>query len=496
MQSRNEARPLARIYFTDFFDVSPEVLAEYGAFNVSPIVDLPLFIDPFLLFTSEKPEYQSLHEDIIRYLRFLRDKSLSGEVTDALLKAWYCFHEVRQNCLGFCLKGNRGSGLGMGFAQALNANLQLLFSDFGSERVTKGSHLEKLVLVRERVGRDNISDFTTNLIKGYLLRYTQAFAQKFVDASKRKVIYVERVEFDYDLGIWKSGRFDLPWLANDFVLLTPEDILTKDDIWINKEDLRQDFDAIREAIDNDSLRGQIDHYFRGCLKRNPTAKEEREAAEKTLLKFPALIDYYIKNKEENGDAAVERSAAKVSEVATRFVQDLGYLAGLVAHHTDFYKLNDSTVEETRRKIQWLKHVIENQDGYRLFYDSKGTPMEREKDLQIAFKLVWEGSPSSADAEVNNGRGPVDFKISRGSKDSTLVEFKLASNSSLERNLENQVKVYEAANRTIQSFKVIVYFTLQEAAKVGRILRRLGIQGDPGIILLDARRDNKPSASNA
>ena len=55
----------AKIYFTDFFAVTPEVLEGYGAFNISLINDLPLFIDPFLLFDGEKPEYQSLHEQII-----------------------------------------------------------------------------------------------------------------------------------------------------------------------------------------------------------------------------------------------------------------------------------------------------------------------------------------------------------------------------------------------------------------------------------------------
>ena len=70
----------ARIYFTDFFDVSPEVLASYGAFNVACIVDLPLFIDPFLLFTSSRPEYQALHNEVIHYLSFLRDKSVEGMV--------------------------------------------------------------------------------------------------------------------------------------------------------------------------------------------------------------------------------------------------------------------------------------------------------------------------------------------------------------------------------------------------------------------------------
>lgn len=46
-----------KIYFSDFFNVTPDILDKYGAFNISLINDLPLFIDPFLLFGSKKPEY-------------------------------------------------------------------------------------------------------------------------------------------------------------------------------------------------------------------------------------------------------------------------------------------------------------------------------------------------------------------------------------------------------------------------------------------------------
>ena len=141
-------------------------------------------------------------------------------------------------------------------------------------------------------------------------------------------------------------------------------------------------------------------------------------------------------------------------------------------------------------------MIEHQDGYRLFYDNSGAPIKREKDLQIAFKLVWHGSPSSVDAEVNNGRGPVDFKISRGGYESTLVEFKLASNPQLERNLEKQVEIYKAANNTKNSFKVILFFDDSEERKVKDALKSMNATEDTGIILIDARRDNKPSASKA
>jgi hypothetical protein len=383
----------------------------------------------------------------------------------------------------------------MTFARALNTNLNLLFSDFGQEKVTKGSHLEKLVLIRERVGRDNISDFTTNLIKGYLLKYTERFAVDNMAPEKRKRVRVGKVVFNHEIGVWEDGIFDLPWLVTDYVLLTPEDILTKDDTWINKEDLRHEFPHIREAIPNEALRAQIEHYFRAVLPKRPRAKDERAAVEKTLLKYPELIDYYIRDKEERGEEAVRRSAAKVREVDRRFIQNVPLLVQVLAAVSAFYGHPATTLEETRKKIEYLKHVIENQDGYKIFYDH-GKPIEREKDLQILFKLVWEGSPSSVDSEVNNGRGPVDFKISRGAGDSTLVEFKLASNTQLERNLENQVAIYEKANRTTQSFKVILFFNNYEEIAVFRILDRLKITNGVGVILIDARCDNKPSASKA
>jgi hypothetical protein len=110
-------------FFSDYFDIDPDALDEYGAFNVSIINDLPLFIDPFLLFNSEKQDYRDLHDSIIQYLIFLRRKAANGPVGEDLLRLWYCFPEVRQNWLGFSMSGNSGSGLGIDFAQALHSNL-------------------------------------------------------------------------------------------------------------------------------------------------------------------------------------------------------------------------------------------------------------------------------------------------------------------------------------------------------------------------------------
>ncbi|MCU0680211.1 MAG: hypothetical protein MUF50_02795 [Planctomycetes bacterium] len=99
-------------------------------------------------------------------------------------------------------------------------------------------------------------------------------------------------------------------------------------------------------------------------------------------------------------------------------------------------------------------------------------------------------------EPNNGRGPVDFTVSMGSNDKTLIEFKLASSTKLEKNLKNQVEIYQKANKTDKSFKVIIYFTKEEQAKAEKILKKLGILNHENVVLIDARSDNKPSASNA
>ena len=140
---------------------------------------------------------------------------------------------------------------------------------------------------------------------------------------------------------------------------------------------------------------------------------------------------------------------------------------------------------------YLKHVIENCDGYRWFFDGD-KPIRREADLHIMYKLVCYDTISDTNSEVNNGRGPVDFKLSRGRKDSTLVEFKLTR--TLKKNMEKQVEVYKDANNTDKAIKVILFFTDEEQEKTIKILNELGLTGKPCIILIDARADNKPSAS--
>ncbi|MFA5948461.1 MAG: hypothetical protein WC806_05885 [Candidatus Gracilibacteria bacterium] len=488
------------IYFSDYFKVKPEVLEKYGAFNISLVSDLPLFIDPFLLFNSKKPEYQELHNQIIEYLKFLKKKSTTDQISKGALESWYKFSEVGQNWLGFSKGGNKGSGLGMDFASALSENLHRIFRKFGEEEITKGSHLEKLCLIKEGVGKDSISDFATNLIKEFLLDYTQKFTKNHIGKQLTDTFRVQRVKFNAETETWEEKEFILPKFKDDYVLLTPKELLTKDDTWINKTDLVEDFDRIPNAISNEQLRFQVNNYLQSHLTnepdKEPTKKEKASAIFATLQKFPELIDFFIKCKEENGDLAESLSNQKIVFSEQVYITNVqNFVQGL--KETDFYsKTPVASFEEAKKKIEVLKRFIEKKDGYRLFYDKEGNVISSESDLQLLFMLACSDSIFDINREPNNGRGPVDFTVSFGKKDKTLIEFKLAGNKQLKRNLQKQVEIYQEANGTDMAFKVILYFTEEEENRVNRILKETQLENQPNIILVDGRNDNKPSASKA
>lgn len=452
-----------------------------------------------MLFNSENAEYRALHDQMIEYLRFLKSKA-GEDLAPALINSWYCFKEVQQNWLGFTQNGNRGHGLGPAFASSLHGALGKLLENFGAETVTESSHLEKLALIRDRVGKDSVSDFTTNLIKHFLLRYTEAFAVEHIRPEQRRSFTVPRAVFNYNTESWASRSYTLPELGGDYVLLSPVDLLTKDDTWINRDDMIRSYDQLPAAVADDEQRALINNYFRQQLSKEPTPKEIAAARARTIYHFPELIDYYIKLKEDTGDQAAATSLAKTAETHRVLVDQVKAAASDLEAKTDLFEKPWTSYDEAMEAVKTFKRYVEDQDGYTLINrGGPGKPFASESEVQTFFGLLLQPSRFDINREPNNGRGPVDFKVSEGAYDKSLIEFKLAKSSSLKRNLRNQVEIYEKANGTSQSVKVIICYTAADAEKVERVLHELELDTGPAsesIIVIDARADNKPSASKA
>jgi hypothetical protein len=276
-------------------------------------------------------------------------------------------------------------------------------------------------------------------------------------------------------------------------------MLTREDNWINRADLLARFEEIPAAIDDETLRESVSNYFKKELRARkkpgkPASRKERDAAaSETIREYPQLIDYYIKWKEDRGDEAADISAERVLQTELQFSQRLREILHPLLLQTDFYSTAGGTYAEAHARLGYLKHVIEDMGGWRIFYDNEGVAFRRERDVQILYRLLWFGTPSDVGGEANDGRGPVDFKISRG-RHKTLIEIKLASNTNLEKNLAKQLETYQVSSDAERGIKAIVFFDDEQLARTRKILKKLGLESSKDVVLIDARNDNKKSAS--
>lgn len=483
-----------QLFFSDYFEIQPRVLQKFGALNICMEADLPLFIDPFLLFASNKRDYKTLHDKIVGHLLELKEIALSTESPNEEL---FKFPEVKQNWLGVCKWGNNGRGLGSKFAKSLIKAFRGFYRNFGEEGILESSHIEKLTLVGSGIGRDFISDFTANLALEYLLKYTERFAKKHLAPNQRASFSV-RCSYDKKLKTWQPKNFELPYFyrggdSGDFIVLTPLDILSKDDAFISHSSFVGQFRSVTNSLDNTSLRNSINEFFATRLPANPKREEVDYAIEKTVEKFPEILDYYIRHQEQRKDSASAISAEKVDKLRSEIIDTIGQLIRTLFKNSDFYSTPTTSYTEALARAIFLKEVIENNDGYRIFYKD-GKPIAQEESIQRIFRLTWFSSPYDVNSEVNNGRGPADYKVSFGERDSTIVEFKLGNSTSLERNLNNQAAIYKKASKAITDIAVILCYSKPEIARVGRILRKLKIEDAENIIVIDA--SPKISASKA
>ncbi|MDD4376396.1 MAG: hypothetical protein PHR25_06460 [Clostridia bacterium] len=490
----------SKVYFSDYFEISHDTIENYGALDIALVCDNPAFVDPFLIFAN--PKYKDQHAFIIKYLEFLRDKAISDSDkgwSNGDFKHYYKFSEVKQAWLGYSIDGNAGLGLGVHFAKSLYDNLNKIFANFGNEKITASAHLEKLCLVEEGVGIDKISDFTLNLIKSYILEYTQKFALKYIDKKFIKEFPIKKTSFNFDTGLWEDGRLKLPFLKHknveDFVLLIPQDILTRKETWISKNDFLKNNNKIFYSVDNEELRTKLNKYFydnlllklnkeRRFVKDN-SQKSKKVAILKTLQEYPEILDYYIKSKEKETNIALKTHIADPEKVNFYFDTDQ-----IQTNFRDKTFSKILSINDCIDRIRFFKQVIESNSKT---LEIKGTRVQ-EKQLQIMFKMTTFGSLFDYNSEVNNGRGPIDFIISMGSIDKIGLELKLASSTKLKQNLKNQGDVYQIDSNLKHVIKVIFFFTDEELERVKKILNELEKEVDNyEIFIIDCRK--KESASN-
>jgi hypothetical protein len=107
-------------------------------------------------------------------------------------------------------------------------------------------------------------------------------------------------------------------------------------------------------------------------------------------------------------------------------------------------------------IELFRHWVEDLKGWEVIIsvDSRNREKLIQRVIHGQALAFIEANRLDISCEPNEGRGPVDFKVSRGN-DKTIIEVKLSSNSQYLHGYEVQIEEYGKAERTNQMIYVLI-----------------------------------------
>ena len=173
--------------------------------------DIPLYLDPFLLWRSPSQQDQSLHTGLVNcfnHLYWLMQKGHEAEAVANLVRASEC-DEV-----GFGVSAKRrGKRIGPDTAKEILA-LSSSVPEYGRSGFT---HFEEIQLYVDGISKDRISDIACTFLKSFLIDFTIDQCHKYgiplvevqldslYDYKTQRFNTDARVELPVTPGIWRSN---------------------------------------------------------------------------------------------------------------------------------------------------------------------------------------------------------------------------------------------------------------------------------------------------
>lgn len=188
--------------------------------------DIPLYIDPFLLWKSPSQQDNSLHTTIVNSFNYLGNLFIKDE--EKAIKILINISECNE--IGF---GNSKNKQGIKIGRKLAYNILDLFKNIPQINKQGFIHFEEIQLLVENIAEDRVSDIAASFVKSFLIDYT-------IQHCEKKGILIEKTDieyFDTKKGAIVSDKVFLPINPNSKlpILLVPKRWL-RFIPWINFED--------------------------------------------------------------------------------------------------------------------------------------------------------------------------------------------------------------------------------------------------------------------
>lgn len=422
------------ISFTDEFKIDKEAFLKTGAFDVILDIDSKFFIDPALLSQCKVPEFVNSKQKVeTHFTDIIKLLSFSQQYNDIFWKEAekrFKFKEVSGTCFGYSKNGTMGRGIGRGFRKKILRAIK----DLINAGHTDPAIFELVGAFQEGVGCDRISDLITNILMPEIIEFTNRIINDFdIKTKKIKIL---------------NDFFDLPYNKYNSapIFLIPNNLLTPLPLAVNFEDIEN------VCLENYRVRKTLNEDYIFNQKNNKKILRELLLINKDFCK--EWVNAYKIAKPCPYNWKKDPIGQYIWYEYSKYIVNNNELP-LKIHNNptarDVYSI-------TKAICKQFKKSIEDLGCWKIIYDDNNKP-RHEDVVQLFFYGVacsyFEANNIDFSKECNNGRGPVDFKLSRGATEKIIVEVKLTSNKQLKHGILKQLPIYMTQENTKKAIYLVI-----------------------------------------
>lgn len=385
---------LIRPRLTDFHNI---LLAQEEIDFAIPYLDedLPLCVDPFLLWKSPSQQDNALHSiliDSFNHLGYLVNHEKSAIAENILIKASEC-SEVG---LGFS-KTRRGLKIGQTTAQEILS----LFKIIPEVKQNGFVHFEAIQLYVDQISKDRISDITCSFLKSFLIDYTVEQCRKYdIPVSE---VAIQNIYDPRSHKLIDSESVALPTNpeTNEPILLVPKRWLRKSP-WISSDEYVSEYFPLKVLKKNEERpeKGEILNFNRQNYGIVQAFIREREQTSGQCLADPLFTPipvFSAKRKLSSILALPTGTADNADKKFERLIAQL--MASMLFPHLDFAAEQSRTesgvlirdlVFYNNRSVDFLRDIYNDYGTRQVVMEIKNVKaIEREHINQINRYLANE-----------------------------------------------------------------------------------------------------------
>lgn len=423
------------ISFCDEFNISIKNFNKTKALNIILDMDTQYFIDPQLITLCKIPEFKFAEKKISDFFAGIKSLILASKHKNDIFwkkaNQMLTFKEYSNTCLGYSDNGTKGNAIGPKLRDSLLEILKsILVAGQNDIKI-----FDLLGLFQEGFGADRISDLITFILLEDIIKYTHRITQELGVKETQVIKYKAK---DYLLPYNKYNKQPIFLLPQ--VILSPLPVAYDFDdidlICAENDRVRND---INEIIDLGKAKKLTKRQIQTLLLTCPTYKTE-------LLKqysYSAKNPYNFET-DNSGRIIWYEKAKQISKEYPLVIKDIEYSKEGIKN----------VIEQI---IAQFKHLVEDNSLYKLFYNEDKT-RKKEDSIQLLFFGIADkyckDNNIDCSREINNGRGPIDFKFSRGYKGKIALEIKWSTND-LDHGYDIQLPIYMQQEKVDLGYYIVV-----------------------------------------